>query len=613
MVKRSAPIAGASWLVVGYALVACDGAASRRPDAGVGGADARGTGIDADVERGADGAAPTDVGLEATGTDAGAVADGGREVSLRGDGGAEPVPVRWFEDVTATAGPWFEREPVDGYATIPDRMAGGVCPIDVDGRAPIDLLFAVRGRGRDVHLWVGLEPMRWADETEARGLADVHDVWSCLAYDEDGDGDQDIVLAGYGTVRLYENERGRFVDATERLGLEGRIDPRDMYVGAAAGDVDGDGDLDLAVAGFLRFDPARVGERSCGRIPCAADVTAFDPIADLLLVRGPDGRYEERAAELAPEMRLLEPGLVVAISDLDEDFAPDLYVGNDLGFAYRDRPLVRGPDGVLRDASERIGLAYNHRGYGIDTMGWSTGDLDGDGRLDHVATSFETDATAVFLCGADGFCDDVGHLVGTAPLAHTFRWGIALVDLDLDGDLDLVEATGHYYAEPELRAAGYVGAFAQPGNLLRNEGDGRLRQVALTEDDGLRVARASRGLAVTDLDDDGRPDIVLAPAVGPPALLRNVVPPAGRPLSVRLRGRAPNTEAAGARVYVHTSSGSMQRERSIGEGYAGCFDARMFWGLPREGPIEVEVRWPSGRTSRHAVRADDRILELSEL
>src|SRR5690606_33861190 len=122
------------------------------------------------------------------------------------------------------------------------------------------------------------------------------------------------------------------------------------------------------------------------------------------------------------------------------------------------------------------------------------------------------------------------------------------VDLDLDGDLDLVEATGHVYrptdGHPALRGV----AVAQRPNVLENDGQGHFSPVPpLTS--GALARRATRGLAVADLDDDGRPDLVLAPALGRPLVFRNRQT-GGHFLRVRLQGRAPNTGAIGARVTV---------------------------------------------------------------
>jgi len=516
---------------------------------------------------GCDGPSATDAGVDAGGA--------------QPDAGAETGEL-WFEDVTLAAGVDAERP--DDFSNLTERMTGGVCVLDVDGSPPMDLFFAMMdGGGARSRLYVASEPLAFSDQTDARG---------CLAFDAEGDGDDDLLVTGVGAVRLFLRDGETFTDATEVLGLA--LDPLDMYLTAAAGDVDDDGDLDLLIAGMMRWDESVLPD-GCGRA-CGGLLIPFTPIPNLLLRREADGTYAEVAAELAPDLTIAEPTQVVSITDLDGDGRVDLYVGNDLGGTYANRPLVRDAGGVYRDVSLGLGMGTNATGYGIDTMGFSTADIDRDGQLDHVATSLREDATAVFLCAAD-FCEaQPPELSGTAAFEGSFRWGAALVDVDLDGWPDLVEATGHIHQADFIAIMGDVRD--QPPNAMRNVG-GRFEPVGVAAGDGRQPA-STRGIAVTDLDEDGRPDVVLGATVGRPRLLRNVVEPRGASLRVRLVGDAPNAGGVGARVTVLDASGARLavQDRRAGEGYLGSFDPRLFFGVPAGDPVTVEVRWPSGETSR---------------
>ncbi len=526
------------------------------------------------------------------------------------DGGGRPAPVRWFEDVSAPLG--WSREPLEGTRSFADRMSGGVCVLDVDGRAPVDLFFTARGSGRS-RLFVGDGPLRWVDRTEAHGLQEVGDAMGCLAFDADGDGDDDLAVSLVGGLELYLREGDRFENRLDLL--DATLDPLGMYTSMAAGDVDGDGDLDLLMAGFLRRDPSLDPALAClGGMPCTADIGRHAAIANLLLIRQPDGRYVDRAAELAPALALPEATLVVAIGDFLEEGQPALYVGNDLGGVFVNRVLRRQADGTFRDVGRAAGFATNARGYGMDTMGLASGDLDRDGRLEHAVTSFENDATAIFDCEAPALCEDRGGLLGMRVTQSSFRWGAAFLDVDLDGWVDLVEATGHYYLQAEIERGPFRGAERQRPNLLRNLGGERLEPVTpLDPTDALGLALPARGLARTDLDDDGRPDVVLATTEGPPALLHNVARARGRWLRVVLEGRAPNTRGVGAHVRVETARGVQLAEQRAGEGYLGSFDPRLFFGLDREASAAtVVVRWPSGRESRIDGARVDRELVVRE-
>ncbi len=576
-----------------YVLFACLMVLGACGDASgeVGDADAR---ADARMDGGAiDAASDAPLGSDGAPLDADAEAD------------ASTPTVTWFEDISLSAGIDLVRVAAEDYDSVPDRMSGGVCVIDVDGVAPLDLFFAFRPSAASKSvLYVGRGSLDYLDETTERGLSNVGDATGCLAFDAEGDGDDDLLVTGKGSLRLFENEGGSFTDVSSAL-LGWAPDPRDFYASAAAGDVDGDGDLDLVVAGMIRHDPAGMAAL-CGAVPCAAELTNFQPIPSLLFIRRADGRYDERAATEAPDLVREEPTLVVAVRDFDEDARPDIYVGNDIGIVFRDRVLSRRIDGTLRDVAEDLGLAYNRVGYGIDTMGFASGDLDGDGDLDHVESSFEGDATAVFVC--DAFCEDQAARAGTGALSDSFRWAVALGDLDLDGDLDLLEAAGHYYDDDEIVALGWAMGRAQPMNLLEGVGDATFRDARRAPSDASLVAGAERSLVLVDLDDDGRLDAVTAPAVGPARVLHNVRE-GGHFLRVALEGRAPNRDAVGARVLVHAGAATLTRVQSRGEGYLGSGDPRLHFGLAESAPVSVEVIWPGGSsTTREAVAVDTEIV-----
>ncbi|MFO0708221.1 MAG: FG-GAP-like repeat-containing protein [Sandaracinus sp.] len=522
----------------------------------------------------------------------------------------------WLEDVTLAWGIDHVRDSVEGYETLTDRMGGGVCPIDADGAAPLDLVFAMRPTATShTRLYVAHQPggpgtaVHYTDETAARGLDDAGDVFSCLAFDADGDGDEDLALAGPGTVRLYRHDDALFTDVSESLGLT--LDPRDVYTSASAGDVDHDGDVDLYVGGFMRFDTSRFapGER-CVAIPCVSSLYEFDGIGDLLLLREADGGYREAGAALAPDLGRDEMTFVTGILRMTGRGPVDLWVGNDLGARYRDRVLRWDEDlGGYHDVGIDVGLATNAHGYGVDTMGWSQGDLDGDGELDFVASSWPGDTTAAYFCAplAEGgeLCEERGRAIGLALGVGRFRWGLGLGDLDLDGDLDLVEATGHLYSQADLRMSADE---LQAPTLYENVGAGMLALRAFPEGDALAVRSSQRGLALVDLDDDGRLDVVMAPSRGAPRVLHNVRETAGHFLRLALRG-----QAAGARVEITWAGGRAVRAHPIGEGFMGNFDPRVHVGLPAGvSHVDVDVSWPSGRTSHEAGVAVDRELTIVE-
>lgn len=518
-----------------------------------------------------------------------------------------PDPTRWFDDITARSLPRWERVPVDDYRTYEDRMSGGVCVLDVDGSGPVDLFFTARGAGNS-RLFVASTPGAWVDRTAEFKLNRVGDAIGCLAFDADGDDDDDLLVTRVGGVELYLLHDGHFVQATALI--DATFDRYGMYTSAAAADLDGDSDLDLVIGGFLTRDQTLPLDRLClASVPCAADINRHTPIRNHLLLRQADGRYVDVTAYMAPDLTRAEPTLCVAIGDFLEEGRPSIYVGNDLGSRYFDRLLSRRDDGTFEDVALESGFATNSRGHGIDTMGFASGDFDRNGKLEHAATSFENDPTALFVCPEPGECEDRGLFAGLRATKDTFRWGVAFLDVNLDGAPDIFEATGHFYSTVEIEDLGFRGAELQAPNLLLNSGAGSLSLIIPEPDDGLARRFAARGIARADLNDDGRPDIVLATAKGAPALLLNMRPPQGAWLTIELVGRAPNTRAIGAQVRVATTRGVLLAEQRAGEGYLGSFDRRLFFGLGRSVEhADITVRWPSGLETNarvdvnHAIR-----------
>ncbi len=516
------------------------------------------------------------------------------------------------------AGTWFEergdlgfrRRAKDGFASLGDRMSGGVCVIDADGRPPLDLFFALRpwedddgAHGAKLFTADGPFDYRPASPALFGALDTITDAIGCLAFDADGDGDDDLLVTEYGGLRFFERGASGFVARPDAFSLP--ADPQAVYASAAAGDLDQDGDLDLAIAGFYRWDEERFIGVECSSIGCSNELVLLEPLPNLLLIRGPDGRYTSRP-DLAPDMTREEPTLVVMIADLDVDGLPDIYVGNDLGTTYEDRPLSRDEDGIFRDVSIQIGLAFNEARRGVDTMAATRGDIDGNGRLDLVSTSFEGDRTAVFLCGDDGYCED--RDIGTSITERSFRWGAALADFDRDGFIDLFEASGNILSEAEISLGRALGPQYQRPNVYQNQA-GSLVPVTISGD--IATPRAARGITVADLDDDGDPDVVLAPSEGAPVMFENVRAPAGHWLRVVLDAPPPNTRAVGAMVRVVTPRQTYLREQSAGEGYLGNFDSRILFGITDPEPVTVIVRWPNGEETIARDIAVDQEVTLS--
>jgi hypothetical protein len=123
-----------------------------------------------------------------------------------------------------------------------------------------------------------------------------------------------------------------------------------------------------------------------------------------------------------------------------------------------------------------------------------------------------------------------------------------------------------------------------------------------------------RGLAVGDLFNDGKLDVVINTLDGVPALLRNVSPDMNHWIEFKLIGgpKSPR-DAVGATIYLTANKMRQRGDVVSGGSYESTNDPRVHFGLGTSTAIDsVEVHWPSGATERFNVPKVDRIVTITE-
>ena len=536
---------------------------------------------------------------------------------------AHPAPeaAATFRDITREAGIVFQHHAAPEKKFIVESMSGGVALLDFDGDGLLDLyltdsltvdtandpkaarsaLYRNRGQGK------------FEDVTEAAGVG--HPGWAmgvCTA-DVDGDGREDIYVTGLGRNYLYRNNGdGTFTDIAGPAGLAGG----GWSAGCGFADYDRDGSLDLFVSRYVKIDLANLPEFGKGKsctyrgIAVQCGPRGLPGESDLLFHNDGHGRFTEVGEKAGVQDPREYFGLGVAWFDFNDDGWPDLYVANDSGpnFLYQNQK-----DGTFKEVGFPMGVAVSEDGGEQGSMGVAVGDYDNSGRFSLFVTNFAEEYNALYHNDGDHFTD-VSFRSKTAPSSLPYvGWGTAFFDYDNDGLLDLIAVNGHVYPQLDTSRSGAAAGYRQRRLLYHNRGDGTFDEVAAQAGAVLTEERASRGLAVGDLDNDGRLDVVINDLDGSPQVLHNETPGAGNWLTVKLRGKGKNTDALGAVIRVKAGKLALRRLVHSGTGYLSQDDMRAHFGLGAAAQADsVEVRWPDGTTSRLENVAANRIVEIAQ-
>ena len=481
-----------------------------------------------------------------------------------------------------------------------ETTGNGVAVFDYDGDGHDDLFFAngttlkaKPGEGGRPQLYHNDGQGHFMDVAAKAGFTPTGWAQGVCAGDYDNDGHPDLLVTHYGYNRLYRNRgNGTFEDATAKAGLP--VAGIRYGSGCTFFDYDRDGWLDLYVANYVDLKleatprPGQSGFCKWKELAVMCGPVGLPQAQNVLYRNNRHGGF----TDVSVASGILKPGrrysLGVTAADFDNDGWPDLYVACDQNpsLLFRNRH-----DGTFAEQGVEAGVAFNFDGRAQAGMGVAVADFDNDGRLDIAKTNFSGDLTSLFHNDDGKFFTDVSREGGLGA-RQLLGWGIAFVDVDDDGSKDLVIANGHVY--PEVQNAKLGDSYYQPTVLYRNLGNGKFLDVTDVAGPAFQTLRASRGLAVGDLDGDGRPEIAVLNMNGPPSLLKNHAP-VNNFLNVRLTGTKSNRSAVGARVTVVVGARTMIDEVMSGGSYYSQNSFTLHFGLGAAKEADrLEVRWPGG-------------------
>lgn len=513
---------------------------------------------------------------------------------------AEPAGLRFVHDNGARD---------DAPLTLPVTGSGGVALLDVNGDGLLDVYAVQAGPFPPApssssspsepqegdRLFLNEGDGRFVEATKRAGLAGARGYGHGIAVgDYNNDGHPDLFITRWRAYALYRNNGdSTFSDVTNTMGLGG---DRDWPTSAAFADLDNDGDLDLYVCHYLVWETGKSYPCVDPRSPYKYHCNPLDfPARPDRVFRNDGDRFLE-VSEAAGIIDTNGRGLGVVAADLDDDDRVEIFVANDMSANL----LFKNLGGFhFEETGLLAGVAGNASGGFQAGMGVACGDLNGDGLFDLAVTNFHNESTTFFQNLGQGllFADRTNAIGLAAPSRDLLGFGLAFLDANNDGVLDLMSVNGHVSdGRPQfpwkMSTQLLLGSSSQPGFTT-------LKDVSSLAGAPLRKLVLGRGLAIGDLDNDGKLDAVALAQNEPLAWLHNRSPQLGHFLTLELMGRESNRDAVGARVVVEQQGRRWFGQRCGGGSYQSSSDPRLHFGLAAgTADCDVEVRWPSGRRDR---------------
>jgi hypothetical protein len=502
-----------------------------------------------------------------------------------------------------------------------ETMGPGVALFDYDNDGRLDI-FLVNGAPLDDPTPPGTIPkkpgsMFWnrlyhqkadgtfEDVTQKAGLQGEGYGMGVAVGDYDNDGYEDLFVTGFGGNHLYHNNgNGIFTDVTAKAGVGGS----GWSTSAAWVDLDSDGYLDLVVLRYLDWDFADVwcGEHREGyRAYCHPD--NFKAVPPLVYHNNGDGTFTEVAAKLG----LAKPakGLGVAFEDYDKDGHLDLFFANDsmLEYLYHNKG-----DGTFEEVGLTAAVAADADGRTYAGMGVDFADYRNTGWPSLLVTDLANQRYSLYENNRDGSFNYVSQEtgIGKMTLLHS-GWGVRFFDYDNDGWKDLMIAQGHDLDTIELTAPTL--RYREHLLLAHNEHGKGFTDVSNESGEVFQQNWVGRGLAIGDLDNDGRLDAVVTTNDGPAYVLHNEIATLNHWLLLKLVGRKSNRDAIGAQIKIVTGDGPQYAMVTTAGSYLSSGDKRVHFGLGKQTQVStIEIRWPSGITQTLKDIRADQILQIDE-
>lgn len=477
------------------------------------------------------------------------------------------------------------------YALDTREMSGGLVVFDFNNDGYEDI-FIAGGMLKHSALFQNMKDGTFQNVFGSSGIViPIHDqTVGAAAADLDNDGDKDLIVTTFERADpyLFENKNGKFYDITKPAGLEAKI----WNTAVSFIDYDLDGDLDIYMSSYVGSNGG-----------CSRNLF-YENLGNM------------KFKEIAEELGVADKGCSLAstFSDYDNDGDFDLLVANDFGLTVQSNRIYENlyPEKKFKDVSEASG--FNALIFG---MGIEGGDFDEDGDMDYYTTNigankfYVNNGNKTMTESGVKYGMDNKRKKGTDSIATS--WGIQWFDYNHDSYLDLFVSNGNVVLTDSVMA------FADPNLLFRNNGDKTFTEVG--EQEGIADTKKGRGIGLIDFDNDGDMDIVQSVVTGQYGaksetdddrvnfFKSNASENGNHWIQFHLRGTTDNRDAIGSKIEIFFEGRMLIVETpSGGSSYMSQRTGIIHFGLGKTTKIDrVEVTFPNGeKVIKTDLKADQR-------
>ncbi|WP_373652384.1 CRTAC1 family protein [Schlesneria sp. DSM 10557] len=516
------------------------------------------------------------------------------------------VPQILLTDITQAAGIDFIHDRgARGEWRLPEAMGGGcvVFDYDLDGHQDILLIHANdQVPSSSIKLYRNDGTGSFSDVTVEAGLAASLVGMGGTAADFDNDGWPDILITSLGPNRLFHNRGGTFREVTDATGIAG--DARVWSMGSCWVDYDRDGDLDLFIGNYLNWSAELDRGLNCcwdGATRSYCDPDLFAGVQPYFYENLGDGTFNDTTAAVGVVVKNRDTGqpvpktLAVVACDLNDDGWTDLAVTGDAG---QNLAYINTTQGGFQETSTELGMAYDRYGMATRSFGIDCAVLSDDqaiaigmGRAGNLPDSLYVRSKE------DKVFTDQSLPAGIATVSRPFlTFGICFVDMDLDGNLDVVLNNGQI--QENFDTLQQSQSWRQTPLLFWQSRSDPPEFVPLTSADcGEEFCQpiSGRGVAYADFDGDGDLDLLMTTVGGSPRLFRNDQQLKRNWIGLVLHARTANRDALETRLELKIGTRVLTRTiRPVG-GYLSQHQTSLVVGL---GEFKVAdgltIRWPDG-------------------